>query len=117
MATIKTVQTKKGKVSFLFGVRFITLLQKSLGLKNLEEIGERLQNPSIEDIAVILFAAHENSCFYNRTDLDIENADYMHFFIDEVGMNKVMEVLTDGISELMNIEGTTKKKASPAKRV
>lgn len=111
MAQIKTVN----KVSFLFGVRFITLLQKGFGISKLEEIGERLASPTFEDIALILFSAHENACFYMRKDLVIESADYMHFFIDDIGMEKAMTLLTDGMSELMNVQGnaTTKKKAAP----
>ena len=113
MASIKTVN----KTSFLFGVRFITLLQKKLGISKLEEIGEKLSSPTFEDIAIILFCAHENACFFQRKDLHIESEDYMHFFIDEIGINKAMEVLTDGMSELLSVQsdkgGGTKKKVAP----
>ena len=112
---IKTVTTKQGKVSFLFGVRFITLLQKALDIKNLEDIGKQLEAPTFEDVATMLMCAHENACFYNRKDLVIENVDWMLLLIDELGVAPVMELLTDGLSELMAVEKGAKKKAKPAK--
>jgi hypothetical protein len=116
MATIKTVRVKNETISFLFGVRFLTLLQKTLNIETFEEIGARLQKPTFEDIAKILFCAHENACFYLRKELTIEDADRMHYTLDDMGIEKAMEVLSDGMSELMAVTNGTqgaKKKAVP----
>jgi len=113
---IKTITTKEqGKVSFLFGVRFISLLQKSFGIKNLEDIGQQLENPTLDDVATMLYLAHENACFYMRNDLTIESGDRMLFLVDEVGMEEVMNLLADGLSDMTKVGGS-KKKVSPAKR-
>lgn len=115
MAKLTTIKTKSGDVTFLFGVRFITLLQEQLGLKTFEEIGERLASPTFRDIALILFCAHENACFFLRKELTIENADFMHYLMDEIGIEKPTQIMTDGIQELFSVmEGkTVKKKVTP----
>jgi len=117
MSKLHTIKAKEGSVSFLFGVRFIALLQRSLGIANLEEIGERLTKPTFDDIAKILFCAHENACFFNRKDLVIENSDFMLYFIDDIGLEKVMQIVSEGVGEMMSVVGSnakpTKKKAAP----
>jgi hypothetical protein len=112
MATIKTVN----KVSFLFGSRVMTLLQRFWNIKTMEEIGERLSSPTFEDIAVILYCAHENACFYMKKDLIVESADHMHFFIDEAGMDKVQQIIAEGFEDIMRVhtaQAGAKKKAVP----
>jgi len=114
MATIKTVKVGKETLSFLFGVRFLTLLQKSLKIDTFEEIGAKLEKPTFEDISKILFCAHENACFYLRKELVVEDADRMHYTLDEMGIEAAMTLLSDGMGELMSVEGKgAKKKVVP----
>jgi len=105
MVEIKTIKSKQGSIALLFGVRFITLLQKKLHIENLEQIGDRMISPTFEDVASILFCAHENACFYQRKDLTVDSVDFMLFLLDEIGTKRAVDIIAEGMQETMNVQG------------
>jgi hypothetical protein len=131
MAQIRQLKSKEfGTVEFLFGTRILKLIKTHMGVddilklatkftnigKDIEQGGQADVSELMDFVSKLLWIAHENACFYKRTDLIIDDPDRMFFLIDELGMDKVFSVAMDGYLESVNIEGDGKKKQARAKQ-
>jgi len=115
MAKLITKEYNEQKVSFYFGTRVFALMETEMGIDDLSQMGERFEKPKFSDIATMLFLAHENACFMNKVDLVIESVDHIYNFIDEMGIDVAQEILSDGISALMNVKADNSKKKTKVK--
>lgn len=110
MAKLITKDYDGKKVSFYFGTRIFALMETALGIDDLAQMGQRFQNPKFSDIATVLHLAHENACFMNKQDLVIESVDHTYAFIDAVGIDVAKDILSDGITSMMDVKPAGAKK-------
>lgn len=95
-------------ISFLPGTRVLAVAGKKLDIQGFQVFGKVFQEAGFEEVAALLWAAHENASFFKKTDLVYETPDHMYQFIDEVGLQKAMEVMTKLLEGMMG-EGSKKK--------
>lgn len=107
----KVTKTVNGQVvPFLFGTRALKVLCDQLKIKGLQEFSLRFSDPGFEEIAALLYAGHENACFYDKTTPLYGSVDDMYIMIDELGITECAEFITLAIQSFIG-ESNAKKKA------
>ena len=112
--TVKKVGNET--LNFLFSYRAFSVCAKEMGIKTIVEFANRLQEMEFNDIPVILYAAYENACFYQKNKVEF-TVDDANLWIDEIGFSDAMvfavEMATSylhGDPTLSESTGTAKKK-------
>jgi hypothetical protein len=100
MVNLITIDTSRGDVSFLFGTRALSIASKLMGVGGLNEFARKFSDPGFEEVVTLLYAGHENACFYLKKDLVVKDRDDMFLVLDEIGMTKGMEVVTEAIMQM-----------------
>jgi len=101
-------------VQFYFGFLFVTMYAREFKEDNLSDIGDRIGEARIEDLAIMMHLAHRCACMNQRKPLEVETSDAMHFVIDTIGLKECWELVANGIKELLDFSDgevvTTEKK-------
>lgn len=114
IAELITVKVKEGDITFLPGTRMLAVAGRHLNIKGFEVFAKVFNDAGFEEVAVLLWAAHENASFFKKTDLVYETPDHMYCFIDEVGLTEAMEVMASILTGAIG-EGGKKKAGVKAK--
>jgi hypothetical protein len=107
----KITKTVNGQtVPFLFGTRALKVLCDQLKIKGLQEFSLRFSDPGFEEIAALLYAGHENACFYDKATPLYGSVDDMYTMIDELGITECATFITVAIQSFIGDTGNQKKK-------
>jgi hypothetical protein len=110
MAKLITRDFDGKKVNFYFGTRVFALMESEMGIQDLSQFGERFERPKFSDIATMLYLAHENASFFFKQSPEFCSVDEIYSLIDEVGLEDAQAILTEGITSLLKVNDTAKKK-------
>jgi hypothetical protein len=109
MAKIKTITYKEQDVSLLFGARWYRNSKTSLDFKGIEAILDRVSELDVEFVAALILEAHENACFYKKSDLVIKDIDEALYLLDELDLMQAVELITQGIMEMSGVDRLPEK--------
>jgi hypothetical protein len=109
MIQVRTYTAQRGEVSFLFGTRALSIAAKNMGAESISKFAAKFSEPSFADIAQLLFAGHENACFYMKKDLVYQNTDEIYEFIDDIGMGEMTALMTAAMQDMSGNSGGKKK--------
>ena len=110
MVTKMTKTVNGQSVPFLFGTRALKVLCDQLKIKGLQEFSLRFSDPGFEEIAALMYAGHENACFYDKTTPIYNSVDDMYKLIDEIGITECAEFITSAIQSFIGEAKEQKKK-------
>jgi hypothetical protein len=109
MAKIKTIEYKEQAVSLLFGARWYRNAKATLNFKSIEDILDKVSELDVEFVAGLILEAHENACFYKKSDLVVKDIDEALYLLDELDLMKAVEMITNGIMEMSGVDRLSDK--------
>lgn len=110
MTNLITIETTRGKVTLLYGVRTLSIASKLKGIEGIGAFMQAMTNPSFEDVAILLFAGHENACFEQKKDLVFTDIDDCFKLIEEIGLADAVKYVNEGIHQIVGTLTGSKKK-------
>lgn len=107
MAELKSIEYREQNVSLLFGARWYRNAKNKLKFETFDEVLDRITDLDVEYLANLFLIAHENACFYKKTDPIIKDIDDALFLIDEIKTLKACMLINESIIELSGYNDLT----------
>lgn len=108
---VKTItkDIKGNKVPFMFGIRATETIEEKydLAVVNFSQI---FASTKIKDIVNILYACHENACFYQKVNTIYSSPDEIKVFIEEIGISEASDLYLELIRDFIGKSDESKKK-------
>ena len=89
-------------VPFLFGVRAFEIIGNCIDEQAVSKIAQAISTPSIKVMTYILYAGHENACFYDKTNPIYNSPEEMYNVIDEIGITEATEIYNKALLSFMS---------------
>lgn len=100
MANLKSIDFRDQQILLLFGSKWYRDAKIDLKFKDFDDLIKRIGEFDTEFVAKLLFYAHQNACFFKKSDPIINQSEEFYNVIDEIGLRKISEMVTEGYLDL-----------------
>lgn len=108
---VKTItkDIKGNKVPFMFSTRTLAVLSETLGISSIQQFAQRFSDPGFKDICALLYAGHENACFYLKQTPQYNSVDECYEMIDSIGLVEATSLVAEATKSMLGVDESKKK--------